>query len=349
MADRNTQVALDRFTWRMLSQYVSQWEFDQIRQKIERWDQWCEEWSKAARKHAELGDRALQQGHRATAGTAYIRAALYYHWASFLFVHDQGQFVAAMEAMGACWAKAAPLVDPPMELLEIPFEGLRMPGWLRKPPGVAKPPVVVLVPGGDSTKEELYDFGEHILKRGIAVLAFDGPGQGLLSTRSKIRPDYEVPIRAVTDLVCARSDLDTQRMAIGGISYGGIFACRAAAFDDRYKAVVSASSWYTPAGRFPHMDPLSQTGLKQYMGENAEQVQNSITMADVVSRLKVPLLQVYGGLDKASPPEHAYRVEKEVAGPVTTVVYDDGVHVCNNLYHIVRPLIADWLADRLLK
>jgi pimeloyl-ACP methyl ester carboxylesterase len=95
------------------------------------------------------------------------------------------------------------------------------------------------------------------------------------------------------------------------------------------------------------MDPLSQLGLKQYMGENAEQIQNAITMDGAAERLTVPLLQVYGGLDKASPPEHAYRVEKAVKGPTTTVVFDDGVHVCNNLHHIVRPLIADWLAQHL--
>jgi hypothetical protein len=28
-------------------------------------------------------------------------------------------------------------------------------------------------------------------------------------------------------------------------------------------------------------------------------------------------------------------------------VFDDGVHVCNNLHHVVRPLIADWLAKQL--
>jgi len=83
------------------------------------------------------------------------------------------------------------------------------------------------------------------------------------------------------------------------------------------------------------------------MGENAQQVQDSITMAGAAHKLEVPLLQVYGGLDKASPPEHAYRVAKEVKGPTTTLVFVDGVHVCNNLSHIVRPLIADWLADHL--
>lgn len=111
--------------------------------------------------------------------------------------------------------------------------------------------------------------------------------------------------------------------------------------------MFSASSWYTPAGRFPTMDPLSQIGLRQYMGENAQQVQDSITMKGAAERIRVPLLQVYGGLDKASPPEHAHRVAAEVQGPKTTLVFDDGVHVCNNLHHIVRPLIADWVADNL--
>jgi 2,6-dihydroxypseudooxynicotine hydrolase len=347
MADRNTQVALERFTWRMLSQYVSPWEFERIKEKIQSWDQWCEEWSKAARKHADIADTALAGEHKLTAGTAYVRAALYYQWATFLFVHDQKQWLAAKQAGDACFRKAAPLVDPPMELMEVPFEGITLPGYLRKPRGVAKPPLVLLVPGGDSTKEELYDFGEHMVQRGLAVFAFDGPGQGLVSTRAKLRPDFEVPIRAVTDFVLKRAGVDESRLAIMGISYGGIFACRAAAFDPRFKAVVSASSWYTPAGRFPGMDPLSQLGLTQYMGPDPQKVQDSITMAGAADKLKVPLLQVYGGLDKASPPEHARRVEKEVKGPTTTLVYDDGVHVCNNLHHIVRPLIADWLADHL--
>jgi 2,6-dihydroxypseudooxynicotine hydrolase len=347
MVDRNVEVVLERFTWRMLSHCVAPWEFEQLKRKIERWDQWCEQWCAAARRHAALGEQALAAGHRLSAGAAYLRAALYYHWATFLFVHDLHQWRAGMEAMGECWRKAAPLVDPPMELMEIPFEGTLLPAYLRKPAGAVKPPLAILVPGGDSTKEELYDFGEYMVRRGLAVLAFDGPGQGPVSMRLKIRPDFEVPIRAVTDFILRRADLDASRLAIGGISYGGLFACRAAAYDDRFKAVFSVSSWYTPAGRFPGMDPLSQRGLKHYMGENAEAVQNAMTLAGAAERIRVPLLQIYGGLDQASPPEHAYRVEREVKGPTTTLVFEDGVHVCNNLHHIVRPLIADWLADRL--
>src|SRR5687767_14788349 len=116
----------------MLSHYVVQWVFAGLRKTIQPWDQWCAEWSKEAKRYSDMGDKALADGHRVTAGSHYIRAALYYHWATFLFVHDQKQFVGGMEAMAACWKKAAPLVDPPMELLDIPFEGVQLPGYLRK-------------------------------------------------------------------------------------------------------------------------------------------------------------------------------------------------------------------------
>lgn len=345
MTDQNLEDTIRLFTWRIQSNSVSPWEFTQIRESLESWDQWCAVWSSFAEKHTKVGDEAAKAGRSMTAGKAYIRAGLFYHWASFLFPHDQKQFVAALDAMDECWRKAAPLVDPPMELVEIPYEGTTLPGYLRKPKGVARPPIVVMVPGGDSTKEELYDLADHIVARGLAILAFDGPGHGKVSLRLKLRPDYEVPIRAVVDYVFGRDDLDTDRLAVGGISYGGMFAIRAAAFDDRIKAVFSMSSWYTPAGRFPSMAPVSQTGIKQYMGENAAEVQNSMTLAGVAERLRVPLLQVYGGRDNSSPPEQARRIAAEVKGPAKTVVYDDGVHVCNNLHYLARPLVADWLAE----
>lgn len=345
MPDKNVESMLERFTWRILANHVSPWELEQLKKRIERWDDWCAGFSALAREHVEIGDEAHAAGRTRTAGNAYVRAASIYHWASFYFVHDQSQFRAALEAAAACYRKAAPLVDPPMELLEIPFENVKLPGYLRKPAGVAKAPIAVFCPGGDSTKEELYDLGQHIVERGMAFLAFDGPGQGLVSTQLKMRSDYEVVIRAVVDHVAARSDVDAARLAVGGISYGGLFACRAAAFDERVRAAVSVSAWYTPAGLYSHMPPLGQIAIKQYFGANPADVQDRITMAGAAERIRVPLLQVYGGLDKASPPAQAYCVEKEVKGPCTTVVFDEGVHVCNNVQNKARPLIADWLAD----
>src|SRR6185312_2772398 len=249
-----------RFTWRILSNYVTPWEFEQLKAEITDYEQWCAAWSRHAARHVERGEDALAAGRRRTAGDAYLRGALAYHWASFVFTHDQAQFRAALEAMGAAWAKAAPLASPPMELLGVPFEGLVMPGYLRVPDGAARPPIVLLLPGADSAKEELYNLADHIVARGLAVAAFDGPGQGMLSFESKLRPDQEVAIQAIVGALADRPDVDGSRLAVGGISYGGMFAIRTAAADERVRAVFAISSWYTPAGRFAEMDDLTRPG-----------------------------------------------------------------------------------------
>ncbi|HEX8854059.1 MAG TPA: alpha/beta fold hydrolase [Thermoleophilaceae bacterium] len=335
------------FSWRITSNYVPHWDFAQMKAEISEWDEWCRVWSRYASRHAGLGDAAAADGDERAAGAHYVRAGLFYHWASFVFPHRPDDFRAALAGMGECWRRAAPFTEPPMELVDVPFDGTLLPGYLRKPAGVERPPVAVLVPGADSTKEELFNLSEHILERGVATFVFDGPGHGAVSFELKLRPDYEVPIGAVVDWLEQRDDLDTARLGVCGISYGGLFACRAAALDARVKAAVSMSSWYTPAGRFQNQDHISQVGLRQYMGEDPGAVQDAMTLEGVADKITVPLLQVYGGRDPASPPEHAYRVEAEAQGPTTTVVYEDGVHVCNNLWYEARPLVGHWLARAL--
>jgi 2,6-dihydroxypseudooxynicotine hydrolase len=336
-----------RFTWRILSNYVSPWEFEQLREQITDYEQWCAAWCQRAEGHIERGDEALAAGHSHTAGDAYLRAGLFYHWASFMFSHDQEQFRAALAGMARAWEKAAPHLDPPMEILSVPFENMTLNGYLRRPAGAHRPPVVMLLPGADSTKEELYNLGDHIVARGMAFAAFDGPGQGSVSFEAKLRPDYERAVQAIIDALTARGDTDSNRLAVGGISYGGLFAIRAAAIDDRVKAVVSISSWYTPAGRFETMEPLSRVGQYQHLGPDPAAVMQSITLAGVAGQATVPLLQVYGGLDAASPPAQAEKVAAEYGGPVTTLVFDDGVHIVNNIWYKARPAVADWLSDTL--
>jgi dienelactone hydrolase len=335
------------FTWRITSNYVPHWDFARMKDEIAEWDEWCSVWSRYAARHGELGRAALADGDGRAAGAHYVRAALFYHWASFVFTHRLDEFRAALDGMAEVWRAAAPHTDPPMELVDVPFEGTPLPGYLRKPNGLERPPVAVLVPGADSTKEELFNLSEHIVERGVATFAFDGPGHGAVSFHLKLRPDYEVPIGAVIDQLEQRDDLDTSRLGVCGISYGGLFACRAAALDERVKAAVSMSSWYTPAGRYRNQDHISQVGLRQYMGDDPAAVQDAMTLEGVAEKLTVPLLQIYGGRDPASPPEHAYRTEAEANGPTTTLVFKDGVHVCNNLWFEVRPRVGHWLARQL--
>jgi pimeloyl-ACP methyl ester carboxylesterase len=76
-------------------------------------------------------------------------------------------------------------------------------------------------------------------------------------------------------------------------------------------------------------------------------VQDAITVAGYAERVRVPVLQIYGGEDPASPPTQAERTAAELAGPNELVVFDEGVHVSNSVPYRSHTLAADWLAERL--
>src|SRR5262249_37529739 len=147
-------------------------DFEEVTASIGRWEDWCAAWSARAAVHEALGREALAQKASLSAGEHLQRAGVYYHFAAFLFVHDQAQTRAAHRSAVECRKLALPHLRPPGERVEIPYQGKHLYGILRKPPGVEKPPLVLMAMGLDSTKEETDAYEQPFLARGLAILAF---------------------------------------------------------------------------------------------------------------------------------------------------------------------------------
>src|SRR5712691_5654229 len=203
-------------------------DFEEVTGSLSSYSDWCRAWSARAAHHEQLGREALAMKHFLTAGECLQRAGVYYHFASFLFVHDMAQMKVAHRKAIECRRLALPHIEPPGERVEIPYEGKHLYGILRKPQGVERPPVVLMAMGLDSTKEETDAYEQPFLQRGLAILAFDGPGQGEGQYDFAIRGDYEVAVAAVLDFVATRRDLDAKRIGLSGVSLGGYYAPRAA-------------------------------------------------------------------------------------------------------------------------
>src|SRR6185295_11123892 len=142
-----------------------------------------------------------------------------------------------------CYRDALPHLRPPGERVEIEYSGTMLAGILRKP-NASKCPVLIMAPGLDSTKEELHAYTEPFLARGIAVLAIDGPGQGEAEYEIPICGDYERAASAAVDWIEQRKDLDSGKIGIWGVSLGGYYAPRAAAYEKRIKACIALSGPY---------------------------------------------------------------------------------------------------------
>ena len=131
---------------------------------------------------------------------------------------------------------------------------------LRRPAGLECAPLVLLIPGLDSTKEEFFHWENVFLARGMATLSMDGPGQGETGFTLPIRADYEVAVAALLDDLSARAEprIDLTRVGAAGVSLGGYYAPRAAAFEPRIRAVAAISGPYDFGEIWEQLPPLTR-------------------------------------------------------------------------------------------
>src|SRR5258706_32964 len=167
--DPRVATAIAHWAPRFVSNGVLLADFEEVTAGIERWEDWCRAWCERGEVHEALGREALAQGYKLTAGEHLVRASMYYHFAKFVFVHDQKQMRDAHLRSLDCYQAALPLMCPAGERVAIPFEGKTLYGVLRRPAGsTGRSPILIMAPGLDSTKEELHPYAEPFLARGIA-------------------------------------------------------------------------------------------------------------------------------------------------------------------------------------
>jgi hypothetical protein len=243
--DDRTAMAISHWAPRFTTNGVTAGDFERITSGLERWADWCGAWSAVAAEHEKLGRDALAAGREMSAGAHLSQAAVYYHFAKFLFVDDLGQMRAAHLAAVRCLNDALPYLDPPGRRIEIPFEGAHMVGVLRQPRAAGPHPVIIMIPGLDSAKEELRTTEDLFLERGIATFSVDGPGQGEAEYDLAIRGDWEVPGAAIIDQLSTEEGLDPDRIGIWGVSLGGYYAPRVASGDPRVKACIALAGPYS--------------------------------------------------------------------------------------------------------
>ncbi len=348
--DSKIQEALHHWTPRFLVNGVDYNDLQRIIEDMRSWDDWCRVWSAMGAEHEALAEQALADGRSRSAGEAFSRAAIYYHFGQMIFYTDKAQKEAAHRKKVETYARAAPLLDPPAERLEIPYEDTSLPAYLRLPPGDGPHPCVILVCGLDSVKEQEAHWENEMLPRGMATLAFDGPGQGEMWHRMKMRLDYETAVTALVDYLESRPEIDASRIGLLGHSMGGHFGARAAAREHRLQAAVLLAGFFE-LQPWDKMSVFMRAGLQHIFGASGEQEAQSyarqLTLADVAGDIRCPLLIVHGGQDTLLSLDQAHRLAEATSCPTELLLYPEGNHAGNNIVYKVHADLADWLANKL--
>src|SRR5579875_354978 len=208
-----------------------------------------------------------------------------------------------MAGPSAAWPTPFPTWTPPGS------------GWRCPPPGPGPHPVVVLVPGLDSAKEELRTTETTFLERGLATLSVDGPGQGEAEYDLAIRADWGPPGAAILDALEARRDLDTSRVGVWGVSLGGYYAARWSAADHRVRACIALGGPYDLGEAWPNLPQLTRDAFRVRSGaaddQEAEARARLLTLEGWASRVTCPLLVVAGKQDRIFHWSQAARLAEE--------------------------------------
>ncbi len=345
--------ALTRFRFpRYVAYGVDYNDVERILARIQSTADWCREWRAEAETHVVQAEQALARGRSLTAGELLVRAGLLCHFGALPFREDPAQKAAGMARKVELFTRALPLLDPPGERLDFTWEKYRFPGNLRVPTLVSRPPVVIIVPGTGSTKEEFFLLEGEFLRRGVATLSLDGPGQGEGARDGPVVVEFEGPIGAVIDALEARPDIDAGRVGLFGRSMGGYFSGRAAAFEKRVKSCCTSGGVFDLAQTWDYCQKHTHNSFAEMFQldslEDARRRADAFSLRGVADKIACPLLIVHGDQDKTAPLAGA-RDYHDAAGSRDKELHiiEGGNHVCDNMPYLYRPLVADWTAEKL--
>ncbi len=351
MPDARVEAAVRHWAGRFIANGVDYNDFVTTTAGISTWDEWLPAWTATAQRHVDLAEEARAVGRHRSAGEAWLRAAISYHFSKFVWILDPAQnranTVSAVEAM----RRAHELLATGAERIEAPLGPGRVFATLRRPSvGPAAVPLVVLIPGLDSTKEEFFRWEQVFLDRGMATLSVDGPGQGEAGFELPLRHDYESAVGAILDAAEACPGIASDRVGAVGVSLGGYYVVRAAAFETRIRALASVSGPFDFSAGWETMPELTRETVRYVSGAEddagARRGAAKLELSGVAERVAVPSLVVTGAQDRVIAWSDTKRIADAIPGAVW-VLYEHGTHVCNNMPYAYRPLVADWMADQL--
>jgi 2,6-dihydroxypseudooxynicotine hydrolase len=321
---------------------------------------WPTQWFKAGDQYLERGRAALAKGYRETAAQMIFTAAVCYHLGGYMH-HDIGRLLpeekhSMLRAVELYW-EAAPLFTPVSTLVEIPYDDTTLRPFLRLPPGVQRPPCVILIGGANSNMINMHAVSEYSLARGMATVGLDGPGQGEFVARTgrscRIH-DYDAALSATADWIASDSRVDGKRIGIYGRATGSLLAMHAAAKDKRFKAIVAhpgafaVANYFTQA--FAHTLVSHRLEMCNFVGgrtlEEGERIcRTELTLEHVAGQIECPILTVCSADDETMPTTESSIMKDRIKGPVEIVTFPGKGH--GGPSRLSLPLEADWMQDRL--
>ncbi|KAF5012517.1 hypothetical protein FDECE_1443 [Fusarium decemcellulare] len=208
-----------------------------------------------------LGDQIGLQAEEAekkkawvSARKAYFRSSAYYRAADFFLHGNQSdpRIYSLWDKQNAAFNKAVELLPNPATFIQLKANKFTVPAYFypaspeippsKRPTHTTRLPTIIVGTGYDGSQEALYHGScREIIARGWNCITYEGPGQPTVRRQQNIGfiPEWWEAVTPVVDYVRKRRDVDPDRVALIGESFGGLLAPVAATREHRLAAVVA--------------------------------------------------------------------------------------------------------------
>ncbi len=326
-------------------------------------DEWAAAFMGVADRYMAEG-KSLEKSDPTKANADFIRAWRLYSFGRWPIPASPGKQRSYEKAIEAFLAHAK-FWDPPLEVVHIPFEGSQIIGYLRLPKNAKGPvPLVIAVNGLDSRKEDLSESFAAILPFGVGFLAVDGPGTGQAPVKAS--PTADRMLSRVIDYAQSRAEVDKNRLAIHGVSWGAYWATKLSIVEKARLRGASAQS--PPTDTFFQRDFLmnSLLGNREYLFDQVpalmailDGVKTLDEMADFLPKMSLvgqgllgkpmtPMLIIGGALDTQVPISDLYLLLSKGDVPKDAWINPQGGHLGRQVKvwpdpRIFKEVIIPWL------
>ena len=339
-------------------------EMKELRQRVVRLVDIAPAFESLAKAREAKAKEAQQAGNKEAAAEHYYLASNY--WASAMWTIDEvnAHIKLQNDKKLENFKKWMAVADHHIEWIELPYRGKTLPMILHLPPNYShgtKIPVIVVVSGMDEFKERSVALkDDRFLKRGYAVLAFEGPGYWEPPLRGIYVdvPGWAECGKLVCDWIAKRPELDVTKIAMTGVSFGSFFSAIMMSGDQRFKACAITGTCYEPGGE-TIFNQASPTFKKRFMFMSGitdehefDAFRKTIDWNGYAQKIKGAYFVACGEYDQLCPLEHTEAFVKALGGAKQLVVYKGGNHsiaftTASTKGPNPREVQADWLAARL--
>ena len=319
---------------------------------------WIAAWFALAERVDAEAIAAEAAGHRVTAIARSFHASAYFRQSDVFTPGGDPRRPEAFRRSQASFRRAARMHAPAIRTIAVPDGDVSYDGYLCLPhvaPGT-RVPVVFLIGGADSFAEENYFSARGIVDRGMALLLLDTPGRGSAIYLKDLpaRYDYEMPVKAAFDWLAAQPEIDAARMGLAGISLGGYYAPRAAAFEPRVNALAVWSGITSLLTDIYDYFPPIQAQLRWITGAADDAAARALLahfdLSGIAPTIAIPTFVSHGRNDRIMDVRGAERFHALVGSADKTLRIYDGpgdMHCSYDDWRHGGAEMFDWLADHL--